>query len=187
MIDALLKLLEPIKRRISLLIGRSILLLGDDSGSGNQRFQVSLMAEEIRDDMERFQEYGFTSKPIAGAEGIVLFPGGTREIGYIIATDDRRFRFKPLGEGEVAIYTTLGDRIHLKATGEIEINAMMKVVVNSPSVELGSGSLESLVNGEAFQTLFNNHVHTGNLGAPTSPPMSPMTTSHLSQTVKAAT
>lgn len=187
MIETLSRLLDPIKRRLNLLVGRGILNLSKDDGSGNQRFQVSLMADEVRDDMERLQEYGFTSRPLAGSEGILLFPGGTREIGYIIAVDDRRYRLKPLEEGEVAIYTDEGDKIHLKRGGTIEILAATKVIVNSPAVELGDGTLEKIVNGEAFQTLFNNHTHTGNLGAPTSPPLSPMTPSHLSATVKAAT
>jgi len=186
MIDALQRLLEPIRRRLALLMGKGIVTLSKED-QGNQRLQVQLLADEVRDDMERLQEYGFTSRPLSGAEAVVLFPNGSRELGLVIAIDDRRYRLQPLEEGEVALYTDEGDKVHMKRGGTIEIVAASMVKVDSPAIELGSGTLEKLVNGEAFQTLFNNHVHTGNLGAPTSPPMNPMTPSHLSQTVKAAT
>lgn len=187
MIDAIQRLLEPIKRKFYLIIGRGIINLTDDSGSGNQRVQVSLYADEVRDKMERLQEYGFASRPKAGSEAVLLFPGGTREIGFIIATDDRRYRLKPLEEGEVALYTDEGDKIHIKRGGQIEITAASKVVVKSPAIELGEGALEKALNGEAFQTFFNSHTHLGNLGAPTGPPISPSTPSHLSGVVKIGT
>lgn len=183
--DFIQTLLEPIRRRIALLIGRGVVRLSYDD-AGVQRLQLDLLAGETRDKIERFQEYGLSSRPKSGAEAIVLFPNGSREFGLVVAVEDRRFRLKALEEGEVALYTDEGDSIHLKRSGNIEITAATKVVVKSPAVELGEGSLESLVNGETFQSFFNSHTHTGNLGAPTSPPMSPMNSSHLSQIVKAA-
>ena len=66
------------------------------------------------------------------------------------------------------------------------INASTKAVVSSPLVEIGSGALEKILNGETFQTLFNTHTHSGNLGYPTSPPNTLSTAAELSQKVKAA-
>lgn len=183
--DALMKLLEPIRRRLSLLIGRGIVRLTYDD-AGIQRVQMDLLAGETRDKIERLQEYGLTSRPVVGAEGVVLFPNGSRDYGLLIAVEDRRFRLKPLEEGEVALYTDQGDRIHLKRGGTIEIHAASKVSVVSPAVEIGDGALEKVLNGETFQAFFNSHTHIGNLGAPTSPPSSPSTPSHLSAIVKAA-
>ena len=184
-IDSVVKLLEPIKRRIALLIGRGIVSLTDDS-KGVQRLQMTLLAGETRDKVERLQDYGFTSRPLSGSEAVVLFPNGSREYGLVIAVEDRRYRMKSLEEGEVAIYTDEGDAIHLKRGGTIEITAAAKVVVKTAAVELGDGALEKVVNGETFQAYFNGHKHTGNLGAPTSGPIIPMDSSHLSAVVKAA-
>lgn len=186
MIDTVLRLIEPVSRRISLLVARGVIRLSKDTTSGNQRLQAELLAGETRDDLERVQEYGFTSRPKAGAEAVVLFPGGSREFGLVIAVDDRRFRLKALQEGEVALYTDEGDKIHMKRGGAIEIQAAGSVTVNAPAISLGSGALEKVLNGEAFQAAFNSHRHIGNMGAPTSPPMTPSGASHLSGTVKAA-
>jgi phage baseplate assembly protein V len=188
MIDVVTRLLEPVSRRIALLVSRGVIRLTKDGGAGNQRLQADLLAGETRDDLERVQEYGFTSRPKSGAEAVVIFPGGSREFGLVIAVDDRRYRLKSLQEGEVALYTDEGDRIHMKRGGLIEIQAASKVVVNSPAVELGTGTLEKALAGETFQSFFNSHTHTSTSpGSPTSPPTSPMTAGQLSSKVKVAT
>ncbi len=59
------------------------------------------------------------------------------------------------------------------------------VVKSSKSIELGANANESVILGESFLSLFNNHTHIGNLGGPTSPP-NPlvMTSSQLSKHTK---
>lgn len=55
------------------------------------------------------------------------------------------------------------------------------IIDHSNSIELGSGATEKLVLGDTFLAFFNQHTHIGNLGAPTSPPVIPMTPlQHLS-------
>lgn len=66
------------------------------------------------------------------------------------------------------------------------INASTKTTINSPLVDVGSGALEKTVNGETFQTLYNNHYHLDSFGLPTSNPIVPMAATELSQKVKAA-
>ncbi|WP_431477838.1 phage baseplate assembly protein domain-containing protein [Massilia eburnea] len=56
---------------------------------------------------------GFTSVPKPGAEGVVVFVGGNRDHGLVIAVEDRRFRLKGLASGEVAIYDDQGQKVHL--------------------------------------------------------------------------
>jgi len=101
-------------------------------------------------------------------------------------------RPEPSGPGETVLYSTdsSGQSIQVKIVlgtdGTLTITSPTKVVVNSPDVELGSGALESVLNGATFQTYFNTHSHSGNLGSPTGPPITPSDASHLSQIVKAA-
>lgn len=188
MIQALLQLLEPVSRRIALLISRGVVRLSDDSSGGNQRLQVTVGANETREKLERVQNYGLASRPLSGSEAVVLFPNGSRDFGLVIAVDDRRYRLKPLEEGEVALYTDEGDKIHIQRGGTIVIQAASKVQVTAPSVELGEGTLESALNGQSFQALFNAHTHTTTSpGNPTSPPIVPSTAAQLSTKVKSAT
>ncbi len=86
------------------------------------------------DDLEHFQPYGFTAKTKLadtngeGPEAILLAPGGDRSQGIVICVADRRYRLKPLVDGEVALYDDLDQRIHLTRTG---------IVIDAPSIKLG--------------------------------------------------
>lgn len=129
------RLIGPLKRRILLLVARGVVELVND-GLKVQGLQVSLLAEELRDGVERFQEYGFTSHPHPGAEAVVVFQGGDRSHGLAIAVDDRRYRLKGLAAGEVALYTDEGDRAHFKRNGEMDVVAGAKVTITAPEVEV---------------------------------------------------
>ena len=61
------------------------------------------------------------------------------------------------------------------------INCKNMVVNHASSIELGQGASEPLVLGNLMTTLFNSHTHIGNHGAPTSPPMQPMSGAQLSK------
>lgn len=52
------------------------------------------------------------------------------------------------------------------------------------SVKLGSSVTDSIILGDQFKSYFDTHTHIGNMGAPTSPPMTPMPPTTLSKTVK---
>ncbi len=79
---------------------------------------------EIFSNREYFQHYGFTSRPLSGAE-IILIREGNHIIA--VASDDRRYRIA-LEAGEVALYTDEGDKIHLKRDKTIEIVSGNKLV-----------------------------------------------------------
>jgi phage baseplate assembly protein V len=105
---------------------------------GMQRVQVSLLYEEQKVAVERFQNYGFSGHAPRQSEVIVLFMGGGRDHGVVVGTDDRNSRFTGLAEGEVAIYTDEGDSIVLRRNNTVEVttkhlvvNAEEDVVVNA--------------------------------------------------------
>lgn len=98
------RLIAPLSRRVRLMVGRAVLTAVNDAG-GLQTVQVKLLADEVRDGVERMQQYGFTSVPLPGAEGVMVSVGGSRDHGIVIAMDDRRYRIKGLQPGEVALYT----------------------------------------------------------------------------------
>ncbi|MCK3840538.1 MULTISPECIES: phage baseplate assembly protein [Pseudomonas] len=94
-----------------------------DSARKLQALQMRLTAGEVKDGLEHFEPYGFTSNPLAGAEGIAAFIGGDRSHGVLLVVSDRRYRIQGLAPGEVAIYTDEGAKIHLKRGRIIDIEA----------------------------------------------------------------
>lgn len=117
--------IRALRRMIHGLAARCVLRLASD-GLKMQAVQVGLLADETADDVERFQNYGFTSVPLPGAEGVCLFLGGDRAHGVVIAMDDRRYRLQGLQGGEVALYSIddkepAGHRLVLKRGGVIEV------------------------------------------------------------------
>jgi phage baseplate assembly protein V len=120
MIATVTKLLAPLRTRIANLVSRAVVQLVKDS-TGLQVMQVSALDGETREALERFQEYGFTSVPLAGSEAVVLFVGGRRDHGLVLAVDDRRYRKQSLEAGEVALYHKDGASILLKSDGSIEV------------------------------------------------------------------
>ncbi|MBL4763526.1 MAG: phage baseplate assembly protein [Gammaproteobacteria bacterium] len=108
-----LKLLQPIQRKIQQVVSRGVVRLVDDALK-MQGMQLTLMADETLDGVERFQNYGYTSVPLPGAEAITLSVNGHRSHSVVIVVDDKRYRLKGLAGGEVALYDDQGQKIHLK-------------------------------------------------------------------------
>lgn len=112
--------LERFGRKLRNAFARGVLNMVAD-GLKMQANQVQLLDGEVLDNVERAQQYGFTSVPQAGAEVFVAFVGGDRGHGVVLAVDDRRYRLKGLKGGEVALYTDEGDSIILKRDNHIEV------------------------------------------------------------------
>lgn len=147
--EQLQKFIQPLMRSVRQTVARAVLkVISDDRGL--QRLQVQLLADELHSQVPRIQEYGYTSVPLPGAEGIFLAVGGAREHGVIVATDDARYRPKNLEPGEVCIYTDEGDKIYLKrnniirieSNNEIQLVASAKVSVEAPSVTVDCDTAE---------------------------------------------
>ena len=89
-----------------------------------QSLQMTLTADEVKDGLEHFEPYGYTSNPHPGAEGLTAFIGGDRSHGVVICVSDRRFRMTGLKNGEVALHTDEGDFIHFKRNRVIELQTL---------------------------------------------------------------
>ena len=79
--------------------------------------QIGIQADVGRDQVERFQQYGVTSVPHAGAECVTLSVGGNTDHPVVINVDDRRYRMRGLKTGEMAIYDDQGMSVHLTRGG----------------------------------------------------------------------
>lgn len=167
------RMLAPLRRRVRLMVARSVVSLVTDGG-GIQLVQVKLLAGEVRDGVERFQNYGFTSVPHPGAEGVMVCVGGDRDHGLVIAMDDRRYRLKGLAEGEVAIYDDQGQACHLKRDKTIHLygcdnliaDVATQATLNCPAINLGGDreTLQRLVDARILAILAahtHNNVQPG--------------------------
>lgn len=123
--------MQPLKDRVLLMVGRALLTAINDT-KDIQQVQVSALAGESMDRVERYQEFGFSSNPPKGTEGIVVSLGGNRENMVVIATEHRTLRFKNLASGESSIYTDDGTYIHLKKNGQVELKTATKVLIDAP-------------------------------------------------------
>lgn len=141
------RMIAPLRRCVALMVARAVVQMVNDAPR-MQELQISLLSDEMRDRVERFQNYGFTSHPHPGAEAAVVFVGGSRDHGLVLAVDDRRYRFKVLAQGEVAIYTDedqdpdgcrivfrRGNRIEVQAR-DIDIRAENRLHLSGREVEI---------------------------------------------------
>ncbi len=78
-------------RRLRLMVDRALVRIVTDS-LGRQNLQVQSLADETNDDVERFQNYGFTSVPPVGSEAVVVAVGGRRGGLVAIAVEDKGSR-----------------------------------------------------------------------------------------------
>ncbi|WP_064116775.1 phage baseplate assembly protein domain-containing protein [Pseudomonas fluorescens] len=130
-------------------------------------------------DGEQFQNYGFSSAPLPGAEFIVIPVGGNSKHTVVVASEDGRYRLQ-LQDGEVSLYTDEGDYVHLKRGRVIEIvtdtlvvKAGKKVRFETPLVEMsGNEYVEGSVKADgdiadhtrtmqADRVIYNGHNHGG--------------------------
>lgn len=194
------RLLAAFHRRLVLLASRAVVLQSTDSGA-LQRLQVRALAGEALDGVERLGEYGFASRPLPGATGLLVCLGGNRDHPVMVGTEDTRHRLRDLEPGEVALYTDEGDLIVLRRGRTIEIVAGGEVAIQAPEVTLsgnltvagsistegsiaaaGSISTDGSVSAAGdvadalgsmleMRTTYNTHTHSGGGSGPPNQPM----------------
>lgn len=164
-------------------------LTRNNSASPIQLAQAAGLADELLQNVELMQQYGYTSNPPSGSECIVLPLGGRTGHGIIIATEHGTYRLKNLKPGEVALYSDEGDSIVLKrgriievTTQTFRINAATAIELNAPVITgnasasvsfntpVVNASTAIVAQGEIsdhgnksmsnMRTIYNGHTHT---------------------------
>jgi len=175
--EQLERVLRPIRNRIASMVVCALVKSVTDS-DGLQILKVQMGRDEVKDDVERIQQFGFTSNPPNDSEAIVLFVGGNRSHGICLATDSSTYRIKNLPSGAVVIYNKNGEYVKL-TEDTIEIVSGNKVLIDCTEAEikadtvnvkageikLGDGVMHKALATEDFVTsVYKMHVH------PTAPP-----------------
>lgn len=134
-IRTITKVMRPVVNRVMLMLARGVLRSINDAG-GLQVVQAALLDNELRVRIERFQNYGQTSHPHPGAEAAVVFLGGNRDHGIVVAVDDRRHRPPDLQEGEVMTYASPGQYMHMREDGALVIKAPGGILLEVPDDQM---------------------------------------------------
>ena len=107
------RLLNPIKRKIFLMVGKAILTAVNnegksgfhDSGTRANPQRVTMNWFGQLTDIERSQPYGFETYPVADtAKAILLSPDGSRSNAFVIMVQDDEYRPTDLSEGASCQY-----------------------------------------------------------------------------------
>lgn len=124
--------IRELSNRVMMMFARGVVRRVTDT-NGRQQLQVELLKDELRDDIEHMQNYGFTSHA-KGGDVAVAFIGGNREQGIVLAVDDRRYRLV-LQAGEVAMYDDLGNKVEL-LRDMVKVTAVQHAEVQAPTIKL---------------------------------------------------
>lgn len=127
------RVLAPLWRRLRLLVSRGEVRRTDDARR-LRRVQINLLRGETAE-MEHAEPYGYTARPLPGAEAIAAAVGGARSHLVALLTPDRRYRPTDLQDGEVCLYTDEGDQIRLKRGRVIGVYAGAAIEANAPSIK----------------------------------------------------
>ena len=136
------------KMNLKALINRAT--LSAKNGARKLRtLQIQLLGGDIRESVEHFEPYGFTSEPHVGAEAIGLALGGDRDQTLAVVVTDRRYRPTDLKDGEVCVFDDLGRKIYLSRDGirvegvssPVLVNTSASVTVDAPLTKC-TGNLE---------------------------------------------
>ncbi len=134
------------------MVGRCIVEAVDDEKLC-QMVQISVLDGTLHDSVERMQDYGFVSRPKAGAEAVVLSVGGTQSHRIVVAMVDRKSRKSGLAEGEAALHDDQQQFIHIMRD-KILIKSPLKITIEAPTVEVTADHV----------TVASNDVNLGGAG-----------------------
>ncbi len=174
-------MMDKILRKIFDLISRAG-VTGKKGDRPLRTLQTEHLSNDVREDVEHLEPYGFTSEPHLGAEVLAASLNGDRNHTVAIIVSDRRYRIKNLKDGEVAIYDDLGKLVILKREellvdakdSPVTILSGSKVTIKAPEVVVDAANSTFTGNikaaGEiedkkgtmsAMRSTFNSHTHNG--------------------------
>lgn len=117
-------LLRPLATKLANVVGRGVVQRVND-GRKLQLVQLGVLATETVDGngegAEHFQPYGFASVPLAGAEGVVLFPNGDRGHPLAVVIADRKYRPTGGEPGQVTVHHYKGAKMTMLENGNVEV------------------------------------------------------------------
>ncbi|MEZ8102156.1 phage baseplate assembly protein V [Vibrio bivalvicida] len=143
------KLIAPIRRRIIGMISRAVVTEINDS-LARQNLQIRIHADESMDNIERFQNYGFTSNPPKSAEAIPVAVAGNLADLVVLAVEDKNVRPKGGDDLDVCVYHAEGHNLKFTNDGKLLVTATDVVFEAANSLTIISP--ETLIQGPLHVT-----------------------------------
>ena len=81
---------------------------------------------------------------------------------------DGSFEFS---HSSITISAARNGTLNITTTGPTNIIAQGTTTIDGSTIKLGQNAVESVIKGDTFAKIFDNHTHIGNLGVETSPPL----------------
>jgi len=193
------QMMTPLRNRVYGIITRAVIESVKDS-EGMQVMKLNMLAGESRTDVERFQNFGFTSNPPDNAEAVVVAVGGNRDHLIVVSVSHRQSRLKGLPKGGSAIHSSDGTKpvaiVKTLPDGTVEISHSTSdaKVLMKPSGEIVHKSVGKLLLGDdpltefaaiasrveariaAVETKVTSHIVTYNLHNHPTAPVGPVST-----------
>ena len=149
--QAINRIIAPLKRGLQLLVSRAVVSLVNHAYA-RQNLQLRLQSDEVADDVERFQNYGHYSVPIAG-EAIVVSVGGKRSHLVAVVVDDKSMRPAGLIAGDSVLYHLEGHQLRLTENGEA-ILSCTKLTIETDTLDCSAQHITF----DSPQTTFSGNV-----------------------------
>jgi len=167
------EMLEPIRARIRLLIGRAVIAASKNS-DGKIMLDLELLAGEKRRGIELMQQFAFSSRPKGDVSAVALFMGGSRDNGIVIASrgDSPEMNDYKLEEGEAIMHSPFGQKILFKNDGNIEIKAAAgKKILMKSEVEISENLIvqKEVTSMKTGLVTLSGHNHDSGAGNTTPP------------------
>lgn len=114
------KEIESIKRRILGIVSRGTVRVVNDT-TNTQTVQMELPNGEVTFNIPNLQPFGFSSVPLAGADGVHLCIGSNRNNSVAVSVNDHRYRPKNNIPGTVCLHTQNAVLVRCLPDGTVEI------------------------------------------------------------------
>lgn len=167
------EMLEPIRARIRLLIGRAV-IAASKNADGKIMLDLELLAGEKRRSIEQMQQFAFSSRPKGDVSAVALFIGGSRDNGIVIASrgDGPEMTDYELKEGESMMHSPFGQKILFMSDGNIEMKAAAgkKIFIKS-EVEISENLVvqKEVTSMKTGSVTLSGHNHDSGAGNTTPP------------------
>ncbi len=159
------KVMSPIKRCVANMLVRGIVSVLDNT-HGFQMVQATLLHQEVSDNMERMENYGFTGFAPLGSECFIGFMNGNRDHPMVINVASRDARKAALAAlaaktdlemqpGDVLIYTENENFLVLRnESGNLILNSPETIRFQGKEIELfATDKIKLDVNGRGWDYL----------------------------------
>lgn len=122
-------------------------------GTRVQRAGMEALAGEPLDNIELFQQFGFTSAPPEGTELVFLPLGGRSSASVIVATQHGASRIALDERGETRVYNQWGDFVHFRKDRTIHVKAQEKVLAETKVFRVEASERIELVSPQLIAQL----------------------------------